>query len=432
MTDSPKLKRGLFFGWWIVLCGFGIQSLINGLLYNGYTAYIVPMGAEFGWGKTIFAGANTVQQVGSGVLGPVQGWLLDRFGAQVVIRVGLVVLALGFVLLSQINDVLFFYGAFVLLALGSSMGGNVSISTAVVHWFVRRRALAISIAMAGVGLGGFIVLAVSSLLANFGWRTTALISAAVIILIGLPLTFVFRSRPEDYGMLPDGDQHYQTSSSGRIIDPFVNDFTLNEALHTRAFWCIAFGHSSALLVVAAVNVHLVPQITQVLHVSLEVAASTVTMVTTASLVGQLVGGYLGDRMNKRLLVTFCMLGHMTGLLLLAFATNFAMVVGFAILHGLAWGVRAPLMGAIRADYFGRAAYGRIMGFSSPVIMIGSIIGPLLAGIMYDTSGTYELGFTILAILAGLGSIFFLLSTRPDPPARLSKLGVPGAASAPLG
>jgi MFS family permease len=108
---------------------------------------------------------------------------------------------------------------------------------------------------------------------------------------------------------------------------------------------------------------------------------------------------------------------MVGLLLVAYATMLPMVIGFALLHGFAWGVRGPLMQAMRADYFGRASFGTIMGLSSLIVMFGNTSGPLVAGILADRTGSYETGFTLLALLAGAGSLFFFFATKPKPPRR---------------
>jgi MFS family permease len=138
-----------------------------------------------------------------------------------------------------------------------------------------------------------------------------------------------------------------------------------------------------------------------------------------SFVGQLVGGFLGDRFSKRAICAVAMLGHAAGLLALAYATEFWMVVLFAVLHGGAWGVRGPLMAAIRADYFGRASFGKILGVSNMIVTLGSVSGPLLAGYFADQTGDYRLGFTVLAVLSLLGCLFFGLAARPKPPTRLS-------------
>ena len=129
------------------------------------------------------------------------------------------------------------------------------------------------------------------------------------------------------------------------------------------------------------------------------------------------GGYIGDKVNKRGLLVVCMLAHVFGLFLLAFAgerslISFIILLAFAIIHGLAWGVRPAVTQALRADYFGRTNFGKIMGFSSMIIMIGMTLGPLIAGLISDWRGDYKIAFTVIALIALLGSIFFWLSKPP--------------------
>jgi MFS family permease len=188
--------------------------------------------------------------------------------------------------------------------------------------------------------------------------------------------------------------------------------TAREALRTRAFWCIAFGHASALLVVSAVMVHLVPHLTEGLGYSLAAAGAWVAALTFVQMNGQLAGGWLGDRINKRIITVVCMGAHASGLLLLAKADSAVMVAAFVGLHGLAWGVRGPLMVAMRADYFGASSFGTIMGFSSMIVMLGMMGGPLIAGYMADQSGSYESGLSVLALASLSGSVFFSLATPP--------------------
>ncbi|TAK73268.1 MAG: MFS transporter, partial [Dehalococcoidia bacterium] len=147
----------------------------------------------------------------------------------------------------------------------------------------------------------------------------------------------------------------------------------------------------------------------------------IALMTATQIVGQISGGILGDRFDKRIIAMTCMVVHCVALLLLAFAVNIAMVIAFAMLHGWAWGTRGPLMQAMRADYFGTSNFGKIMGLSSMIVTIGNTTGPLLAGIVADRTGNYEVGFTILAIGALLGSLFFLAAKKPAPPQRSAVL-----------
>jgi len=179
-----------------------------------------------------------------------------------------------------------------------------------------------------------------------------------------------------------------------------------------AFWFMALGHGTSLLIVGAVMVHLVLYVNGQLGYSLTVAGLIVSLMTAMQIVGLTSTGFLGDRIDKRIIVITCMGLHAAGMLLLAYAQNIWMVVGFAALHGIAWGTRGPLMQAIRADYFGATHFGSIMGWSSLIVMLGMAIGPIYAGYMADRTGNYQTGFTTLAIAAVFGAIFFLLAKHP--------------------
>jgi MFS family permease len=217
-----------------------------------------------------------------------------------------------------------------------------------------------------------------------------MIAGVLIMAVGLPVCQVLRHRPEFYGEYPDGIKPDPIArvTSGSTTPSLTRDFTFQEAIRTRAFWLIGFGHASALLVVSAVNVHVVSHLKGDLGYSLQSASLVVLLMTVMQVIGMLIGGMFGDKSDNSTLATACMGMHMAGLLLVAYAVNVPMVIGFAVLHGLAWGLRGPLMTAIRADYFGRSAYGAIMGFSQFIIMFGLISGPLIAGFLADTTGSY--------------------------------------------
>ena len=145
-----------FYGWWIVAAGFGIEALIGALVFHAYGAYVVLLREEFGWSKTMFSAAFSMARAESGLLGPVQGWLTDRFGPRVLIRVGMVIFAAGLMLFSQITSPVTFFLTFFMMALGSSLGGYLPIGVAIVRWFRRRRSLALSISATGMGVGGLL------------------------------------------------------------------------------------------------------------------------------------------------------------------------------------------------------------------------------------------------------------------------------------
>jgi sugar phosphate permease len=408
------MQRGrVFYGWWIVAAGWGIEGLIGALMFHAYGAYLVLLREEFGWSKTMLSAAFAMARAESGILGPVQGWLTDRFGPQALIRVGMVIFGVGFILFSQITGPVMFFLTFFTMALGSSLGGYLPIGVALVRWFRRRRALALSISGTGMSIGGLLTPLVVLAMSRVGWRWTAFASGVLIIVVGLLLAQIVRSSPTALGLTPDGDPpRAETGEAPARAVRAEQNFTPRQAVATRAFWYISAGHGAALLVVSAVLVHMVVHVNERLGFSLPQAASVVSLMTAMQAVGQLSGGWLGDRFSKRRIAAACMLGHALGLVVLALATRFWMVLAFAVLHGLAWGMRGPLMAAIRADYFGSASFGMISGISSMVLMVGMMGGPLLAGILADRTGSYVPGFSVLATVAALGSVFFLLARRP--------------------
>lgn len=404
----------------MVAAAFGVQLLTSGLLMQSYGAYVAVLQEQRGWSKTALAGAFSFTQLVGGLIGPVQGVIMDRVGPRAIMRFGFIVFGIGFMVLSQVNSLMAYYGAFFLLAVGFSCSAFFPLSVALVNWFERKRARVLSTMSLGFAVGGLMVPVVALSLEQFGWRNTAFVSGVLMIVVGLPLAQVMRRRPEDYGEVVDGVREPEPAGVAGAAAPLLpinRDFTLREAMRTRAFWLISLGHGSALLVVGAVSVHVISHLNENLGYSVGGAALVVTFMTIFQVVGMLVGGALGDRIDMRLIAATCMLMHMIALLAVTFATSVFMVGIFAVLHGLAWGARGPLMQAIRADYFGRTYFGAIMGASTTIIMIGQIAGPLLAGLLADRTGDYVAGFTVLAVLSGAGSLFFIFAKRPAPPVR---------------
>jgi len=422
------MKKGLFYGWYMVAAGSGLQFLQAGLMTQSFGAYLAVLQAERGWSKTALSGAAALQQMESAILGPVLGWFIDRFGPQGMIRAGIVVFGIGLMLLSFTDSLAAFYGAFVVIALGASLCGFFPVNVALIHWFERWRARALSSLSLGIALGGISVPLVAWSLQTYGWRATAFASGIIAIVLGLPMAMVFRRRPEDHGLVADGivkpeiqEDKVQTQGDNR------RDFTAREALRTPAFWLLSLGHGFALLVVHAVSVHAIAHMHQGLGYSVAQASLVYTLLTLSQIGGVVIGWLIGDRYDKRLISGGCMLGHMAGLLLLTYAGTAAgtaadaapastpMVLAFAVLHGAAWGLRGPFMQALRADYFGRSAIGMILGLSVMIIVVGQVGGPMIAGILADATGNYRAGFTILGVLAGIGSLFFFFARKPEFP-----------------
>ena len=290
-------RASLFYGWWIVAAGFGIEFLVGALIFHAYGAYAVLLREEFGWDKTVLmlSAAFAMSRAESGILGPVQGWLTDRFGPRALIRVGMGIFGVGFLLFSRIDGPVVFFLTFFMMAVGSSLGGYLPVSVAIVTWFRRRRAQALSISGMGMATGGLLaplLAAFFSPLTRFGWRWTAVASGLLVLAIGVPLAQVVRNRPEAYGLSPDGRRAppRRRGATGRHAQ-------LHGAPgdgHSRLLVHLARPRHGALLVVSAVMVHMIIHVTERLGYTLHQAGAVVALLTIMQGTGQLSGGWLGD------------------------------------------------------------------------------------------------------------------------------------------
>jgi len=418
-VDGMLRPQGhLFYGWYIVLAAGGIQLFASLMLAQSFSAYVVLLEDEFGWSKTVLAGAFAMTRVESGLLGPLQGWLTDRFGPRRILLIGTSIFGVGLMLFSQIYSILTFYLTFALMAVGSSLGGFPTLMVSLVNWFNQHRSKAIAGSQMGYAIGGLLVPVIVASLERFGWRTTAFASGVIVLLICLPLSALVRHRPSEIGEHFDGIQPATAQADDMAADtqpgrpPPAVDFTWLEAIKTPAFWLLSFGHAFALLSVSTVMVHIFPHLNEKLNFTLIQAGGIVSLLTVFQISGQLIGGYLGDRYDKRWICIVCMIGHTAGLLLLAFATTWHMVVAFAVLHGLSWGARGPMMVALRADYFGTAAFGTIMGISSLIVMFGMAGGPIIGGLLADYYGNYVVAFSSLGLTTLLGAFCFFFARAP--------------------
>jgi len=415
-----KDSKRLFYGWYMVGAGSTLQFLQSALMSQSFGAYVAVLQAERGWSKTALSGAAAMQQMETAILGPFIGWFMDRFGPQGIIRVGIVMFGIGLMILSQTDTLPAFYAAFLVIALGASFCGFFPVNVALINWFERWRARALSSMSIGLALGGTAVPLIAWSLQANGWRATAFASGVIAIVVGFPLALVIRHRPEHHGLTVDGlaPKTPETTQEIRALGQY-RDFTAREAVRTPAFWLLSLGHGFALFVVHAVSVHAITHMNQGLGYSVAQASLVYTLLTVSQIGGVGVGWLIGDHFEKRYIAASCMFMHSAGLLLLTYAVTTPMVLAFAVLHGGAWGLRGPFMQAIRADYFGRSAIGMILGLSLMIIVVGQVGGPMIAGVLADLTGNYRVGFSIIAAIAFIGALFFILARKPERPLALS-------------
>lgn len=405
MTALRRAIERRYFGWWVVSGAVTLQMLQAGLFMQAFGAYVAVWRTEFGWSATAIAGIYTAKQVINGVLAPFQGWLIERVGTQRVLTLGLAISGAALLALSTVRTTLAFALVFALLSMGLSFSGALPLATSIVQWFERRRATAMALMQEGTSLGGLLVPLATLAIVHYGWRDMVAVTGAAFIVLGLPISALFR-RPAPLASAPKDEP----GEAAR------QDFRAADALRTRAFWLLSLGHATALQVVASVTVYLVVYLVDGHGYTLALSGVVIGAMTLSLGIGQLLGGFVGDRFPKRRIASAAMVGHAVAMLLLGLAgSGRIFVFAFALVHGLSWGMRGPQMQALRADYFGARAFPQVMGLTVPLLTVGQVLGPLVVGTLRDATGSYDPGLAFLAAGALVGAVAFALARPPRPP-----------------
>jgi len=389
-----------FYGWWIVFACFLIAFYVGGTIVYGFTAFFEPIAKETGWSYTQISIAASLRGLEMGVFAPIMGFLVDRFGPRRLIFCGTLTTGFGLILLSQSNSLTTFYGAFVLLALGMSACAGTTLMTAVANWFKRNIGKALGIMTCGFGASGIIVLLIVDLINLYQWRTTLIILGLGIWLLGIPLSFVIRNKPEQYGYLLDGKTSIERVPTPKSQDKEVS---FKGALGDNNFWRLSIAEAVRMMIVMAVITHVMPYLSS-LGVSRSRAALVTTSIPLLSIIGRIGFGWLGDTFDKRYVMAGAYSLAGVGLLCFSYIQTPWIIFPFLILFPLSWGSSA-LRGAMVREYFGMTSFGKIIGVMMGIAAIGSIVGPFLAGWVYDTSGSY---YRVWLVFAGISIVPVIL------------------------
>lgn len=441
-ADLPAAMRAafggrskIFYGWWIVAAGT-LTIAINGATYfYGMAVFFTPLIQEFGWSRTALSGVFSIARLQAGIAGPLTGLAIDRWGPRRMMMVGLVIMALGFFLLSRVTSLIAFYVIFLaFLSVGTGLSASAPVGASVANWFIRHRGLAMGMLMCGGGLGGFLSTALGWLIDAYGWRATMDIIAVVILVTGLPAAAVVRHKPEPYGLRPDGDPPgavvaKPTSKVARARAAQVA-FQPREALATRVFYLMALIFGLRQLTTNGVLLHL-PALMVDRGYTLEAAALIAGLVGLASIPGRLVCGWLADRVDSRVVLAGCFALLSLSTAVLALDSSPMLLAFFVVAFGFSYGGSVPLTMSMVADYFGHRWYATVYGISQFAMMWGAIAGPLVAGYAYDSAGSYELALHVFAVTNFLGLVICFFVHPPRPPKRLRRAGGTPTASLPL-
>ena len=396
-----------FYGWWIVGAGGMVQWYTSAIFWRGFQAFVPPILETFGWSRGVTGAAISIQRGESGLISPFVGVILDKYGPRKAMAFGVLLTGGGFVYMSQMQSLWQFYVAIGLLTLGMSFGTFIVFVVTVANWFVRKRARALAILMSFSAIGGITLPVLVASIDTFGWREVMLACGIGFWLIGFPATLVMRKQPEDYGMVPDGGPDDESLASGKASQVGgirEQAITMRQAIKLRFFWQLAIVTSLGQLVSSTNLFHFAALLDYGMTAAL--AAAAAGAVAIGDLSGRAGIAVIGDRFDKRKMLTIAMIMQTIGVAGLAGinADVFGINLGlwplplFVVFFGLGFGSSIPLRLSILGDYFGRTSYGSIVGLTSSVNAVFGAAGPALVGFIYDGTDSYRLGFTTLAIM----------------------------------
>ncbi|MDE2861387.1 MAG: MFS transporter [Chloroflexota bacterium] len=408
--------RRVFYGWYIVAASVGLNFYLSIVFFQGFQVFFLPILNEFGWSRAVTSGAFSLRQLESGLLAPFIGFLVDRWGPRVVILAGILLGAAGMIMMGFINSLWTFYAAFLIASLGTSGSSHgVSWSVAVANWFDRLRGRALGIAMMGPVVGGPFVVVVAVLNGWFGWRSALILLGIGMLVVGIPLGMVARSRPEKYGMLPDGDTHPRTdesqSASWQSAGYGHSDgMTVAEAVATREFWLLMVLFASMFMGISGLMVHLIPMMEDMGYSSAQ-AAAILGIMFLLSGIGRVGAGFLADVLDFVKVMVGLIAFQIVGLLLLVMiGPGQLWLVGlFLLLFGIGFGGTIPLRPFLMMQIFGPHSFGALQGLVQGGAIGAGMVGPVFYGWVFDTRGSYDLAIyaSIGTILVSLPLLFFM-------------------------
>jgi OFA family oxalate/formate antiporter-like MFS transporter len=382
----PMIKK-IFYGWWIVLACFIIGLYVSGITFYGFTAFFEPLIKEFGWSYTQVSFAASLRGLEMGVFAPFIGFLVDRLGSRKVIFWGVLTVGFGLFLLSFTRSLAMFYAAFLLLGFGAGGCTSVVSMAVVANWFDKNVGKALGLMASGFGASGLMIPLIVWLMDAYQWRSTLILLGLGTLVLGIPLSFVIRNKPEPYGYFPDGGSAREPILQEEIR-PAGDGISFRQVLKNRSFLFLNLTEGIRMMAVSAVATHVMPYFSSV-GISRSKAGLVAGAIPLFSIIGRLALGWLGDVFEKRHVMGFAFGLMSAGMLVFCYVQREWMIVLFLLLFPPSFGGTMVLRGSILREYFGRDSLGKMLGIVMGSASLGGIMGPTLAGWVFDSWGSYR-------------------------------------------
>ena len=406
-----------FYGWWIVGAAFIIGFFIAGSMFLSFTAFFEPIADEFGWSYAEVSLGFSLRGMGLGLFAPLIGVLVDRWGPRRLIFLGAIAAASGVLLLSKVSSLAMFYAAFLLMAVGLSSCTLTVLMTAIANWFHAKVGLASGIVTCGFGFGGLLIPVVVRLIDSLGWRSCLVLLALAMLALLLPLSFIFRHKPEQYGYMPDNKAYKQ-----REIEISLETATsttekpgMKELLSSKAFWHLAIAFTAFHTSLVSIVAHIMPYLSSI-NMTRANASIIATAMPLTSIIGSFTFGRLGDKLKRKKVAAITYGMTCIGLIFLALASTIGLwaLAPFLLFYSIGYGGGNAMRPSLTSEVFGRESFGKVFGLMVGINSLVSSVGPLLAGWTYDNWGSYQSIWFVYAGLAFISLISVLTTPAYTP------------------
>ena len=404
VPQPPRSRPRFYYGYIVVGAAFVTEALAYGS-FNAFGVFFESLLTDFGWTRATISGALSLSWIMQGVFGIMMGRLTDRVGPRLVLTICGFLIGLGYLLMARVETVWQLYLVYGVI-IGSGMGGSwVPIVATIARWFVKRRSLITGIVLTGVSAGTLIAPPVASrLISVYGWPESYLILGVTVLVAVILVAQLLRREPGRPTRRPNGG----TEAQKQEPVPEPRQFSLRQAARTRQLWLVSgmffcFGFS-----VYTIMAHIALDAIG-LGISPANAANILATIGGLSIVGRIALGSAADRFGDRQV-------FIVGFILMAAALFWLVPTGelwglylFAAVFGFAFGGCATSEAPLVAKLFGLSSHGLILGVINLFgFTLGAAVGPLMAGYLFDTTGSYQLAFIIAGAVSVAGLVLTVL------------------------
>jgi len=407
---------GLYYGWRMIGLVSALRILGGGLHQYGFTVFFLPVTNELGLSRAATSLAFSLARAQGSFASPLVGYLVDRYGPKPMMISAAFLAGVGYILFSWVRD----YTSFLVVYLGvisiSFTAGFVHAPTIVANsWFIRLRARAMTVVSAAVPVGGAIITpALAVLIRTMGWRRAALISGSLFLLVGVPLTLMVRKSPESMGMAPDGEPLESADTRATSVNKptTLSDrhVTATQALRSPIFWTLIVSMTARSAAFTTVTTHFIP-IMVWKGLSQTEASVLLAGFAIVNLPFHFFLGWIGDFVNKPKLTAICMFLGVISVLPMQWTSSLWALWFFTGLYSVL-DASIPVYWASVGDFFGRKSFGTIRGNMNLFYTWGSILGPFIAGAVYDRTQSYQMVFAGITVALLISTAMTALLIKP--------------------